>query len=172
MNRCLLRSPILLLFVLAFSLTSHADDVDRQAEVAKRGADVMPFSHTATMHVFTKTTDGGTMSLITKDAADEQQIRMVRAHLQDMQGRFQKGDYSGPSHIHGDDMPGLAQLKAAKPGEIKVSYREVPAGAELHYRTADARLITALHDWIDAQLSDHGKDAMPGHQQQADTPKQ
>jgi len=125
------------------------------------------------MHVFTKTSDGGTLSVITKDAADERQIRMVRAHLQDMRGRFQRGDYSGPSHIHGDDMPGLAQLKAAKLGEIKVSYREVPAGAELQYRTADARLITALHEWIDAQLSDHGKDAMSGHQRQAaDTPKQ
>jgi hypothetical protein len=167
MNSCLLRSTTLLLFVLPCSFPTRADDVDRQAEVAKRGADVMPFSHTATMHVFTKTRDGGTMSVITKDAADERQIGMVRAHLQDMQGRFQKGDYSGPSHIHGDAMPGLAQLKAAKPGEIKVSYQEVPAGAELQYRTANARLISALHDWIDAQLSDHGKDAMAGHQQQA-----
>jgi hypothetical protein len=60
-------------------------------------------------------------------------------------------------------MPGPAQLKAAKPGDIQVLYRELEGGAELHYRTTDAKLISALHDWFDAQLSDHGKDATPGH---------
>jgi len=123
----------------------------------------MPFSHLATMHVFTKTDDGGTMRIVLKDPADAQQIPIVRAHLQDMREQFHRGNYSGPSHIHGDDMPGLAQLKAAKPGEIAVSYHEIVGGAELPYRTTDAKLISALHLWIDAQLSDHGKDAMPGH---------
>lgn len=123
----------------------------------------MPFSHTATVHVFTKSDDGGTMEIVIKDAADAPHIPMIRAHLQDMQERFQKGDHSGPSHIHGDEMPGLAQLKAAKPGAIAASYREIEDGAELQYRTSDPKLIAALHAWIDAQLSDHGKDAMPGH---------
>jgi len=31
--------------------------------------------------------------------------------------------------------------------------------------------VIELHDWIDAQLADHGKDAMPGQPKQAaDTP--
>jgi len=38
-------------------------------------------------------------------------------------------------------MPGLAQLKAAKPGEIATSYRDVEGGAELRYRTAEAALV-------------------------------
>jgi hypothetical protein len=80
-----------------------------------------------------------------------------------MRGRFEKGDYSGPTHIHGDAMPGLAELKAAKPGQIAVSYQDVADGAELEYRTSDPKLVSALHAWIDAQLSDHGKDATPGH---------
>jgi hypothetical protein len=61
-------------------------------------------------------------------------------------------------------MPGLAGLKAAKPGQVSIDYKDVDGGAELTYRTADAKLVAALHQWFDAQLSDHGPDAMAGHQ--------
>jgi hypothetical protein len=163
MSSYLLRATALVSLTLPFSFAGLAQDSSRQDEVAKRGADVMPFSHMATLHVFAKTDDGGTLRLIVRDPADTQQIQMVRAHLRDMRERFEKGDYSGPSHIHGDAMPGLAELKVAKPGQIAVSYQDVADGAELEYRTSDPKLITALHAWIDAQLSDHGKDATPGH---------
>jgi hypothetical protein len=164
MKSYFLRTMLLLGFALSLSLAGHAQNSTRQDEVAKRGADVMPFNHLATLHVFAKTDDGGTMRIIVRDPSAAQQIRMVRVHLQDMQARFANGDYSGPSHTHGDDMPGLGQLKSAKPGQISVSYHEVADGAELQFRTAAANLISALHVWIDAQLSDHGKDAMAGQQ--------
>ena len=60
-------------------------------------------------------------------------------------------------------MPGLAELKAAKPGQAAIGYRDVTGGAELTYRTADAKLASALQSWFDAQVSDHGPDAMAGH---------
>jgi hypothetical protein len=161
--KSLLRATALISLALTFSIASPAQDTSRQDEVAKRSAEVMPFSHLATLHVFAKTDDGGTLRLIVRDPTDTKQIQMVRAHLQDMRGRFEKGDYSGPSHIHGDSMPGLAELKAAKQGQIAVSYQDVADGAELEYRTSDPKLISALHAWIDAQLSDHGKDATAAH---------
>jgi hypothetical protein len=33
----------------------------------------------------------------------------------------------------------------------------------LAYKTPDTSLVAALHPWFDAQLSDHGTDAMGGH---------
>ena len=144
-------------------LLSHAADSQRQAEVAKLGADVMPFSLKATTHIFTKTAEGGTQRVVAKNASDAEQVKLVREHLHGIQAQFLKGDFSGPSHIHGSDMPGLAELKAAKPGQIAIVYRDVEGGAELGYRTTDARLVGALHTWFDAQLSDHGADAMAGH---------
>ena len=157
----------------SMSLTAHAADLPRQAEVAKRGADVMPFSLKATTHIFTRTDQGGTQRVVAKDASDSVQARQVRQHLHDIRRQFQKGDFSGPAHIHGSDMPGLAELKAAKSGAISVAYKDVKGGAELTYRTSDARLVAALHRWFDAQLSDHGADAMQGHQHQhGDMPKQ
>jgi hypothetical protein len=136
---------------------------ERQTEVARRGAEVMPFSLAATQHIFTNTATGGVQRVVARDGADEHQIQLVREHLRDMQARFQRGDFSGPDHIHGHDMPGLAQLAAAKPGQLVVAYREVDGGAELVYRPRDPGLIAALHAWFEAQLADHGADAMAGH---------
>ncbi len=149
--------------LIAFPLMSQAADAQRQADVSRLGADVMPFSLQATTHVFTKTARGGVQRVVAKRAADAWQVKLVREHLKDIQGQFLKGDFSGPTHIHGADMPGLADLSAAQPGSLAITYREVAAGAELTYRTSDAKLVSALHQWFDAQLADHGADAMAGH---------
>lgn len=145
------------------SAPAGAADAQRQAEVAQRGPDVMPFSLKATQHVFTKTPDGGVQRVVARNAADSEQVNLVRGHLRDIQTQFLKGDFSGPTHIHGAGMPGLAELRAAKPGQIDIDYKEVAGGAELTYRTTDAKVATALHTWFDAQVSDHGPDAMAAH---------
>lgn len=138
-------------------------DAQRQAQVAGRGKDVMPFSLAATTHVFTMTAEGGVQQVVAKKSTDAAQVKLVRQHLQEIRDEFLKGDFSGPSHIHGQDMPGLVDLKLAKPGQIGIVYKEVKGGAELAYNTSDASLVAALHKWFDAQLADHGKDAMEGH---------
>jgi hypothetical protein len=153
-----------LAFFATFAVAAQPSDNARQAEVAKRGADVMPFSLAATTHVFTKTADGGIQRVVAKKAADAAQVRLVRQHLREIEAQFRKGDFSGPAHIHGEDMPGLAQLRTAGPGEIAIRHRNVDGGAELSYRTANAGLVSALHAWFDAQVSDHGADAMAGHE--------
>ena len=60
-------------------------------------------------------------------------------------------------------MPGLAVLKAAVPGELRVRYRDLQSGAEIRYSPHDSKLVSALHEWFDAQVADHGTDAMAGH---------
>ncbi len=143
----------------------------RQAVVAERGKDVMPFNLAATTHIFSKTAEGGTQQVVAKKSTDKAQVNLARGHLQEIREQFLKGDFSGPSHIHGMDMPGLAELKAAKPGQISIDYKEVVGGGQLTYKTGDASLVAALHKWFDAQLSDHGKDAVEGHANHADMVK-
>jgi len=135
--------------LVALPLLVQAADGQRQAEVAKLGADVMPFSLKATTHIFTKTAEGGTQRVVAKSAADEQQAKLVREHLRDIQSHFLEGDFSGPTHIHGAEMPGLAELKAAKPGQIAIDYKDIAAGTELTYRTSDIKPSMALHKWFD-----------------------
>jgi hypothetical protein len=162
MNRKMLFLVIAVTASMPF--VAHSADTQRQAEVAKRGADVMPFNLKATTHIFSKSADGGTQRVVAKDKSDAAQVSLVRTHLRKIQAQFQSGDFSGPSHIHGNDMPGLEQLKAARPGEISIVYQDVEGGAELRYRSAHPELVSALHAWFDAQLSDHGTDATAGHQ--------
>jgi hypothetical protein len=138
-------------------------NAQRQAEVSRRGGDVMPFSLSATQHVFSRSAQGGTQRVVARKSSDASQVKLVRQHLQEIRAQFLKGDFSGPAHIHGQDMPGLAELKAAGPGHIAIGYKEVKAGAELSYVTKDVALVAALHKWFDAQLADHGKDAIAGH---------
>jgi hypothetical protein len=135
----------------------------RQEEVATRGAEVMPFKLSATTHVFTKTSTGGLQQVIAKDPADTEQVRLIRAHLEDIATRFRRGDYSGPTQTHGAQMAGLAKLKAAKPGDIRIVYTTSDDGGQIEYFSRSPDLVSAIHEWFDAQLSDHGSDAMAGH---------
>lgn len=110
MTKLLFPAAIMALLLMPF--LASAADPERQTDVAKRGAEVMPFNLKATTHIFTKTPDGGTQRVIAKDASDGQQIQMVREHLRYIQAESQQGDFAGPSHVHGADMPGLSALKA------------------------------------------------------------
>ena len=136
----------------------------RQAEVAARGAQVMPFELAATSHVFTKNRNGGLQQVLVKDPKDKEQLRLVRGHLREIAGRFQARDFSAPARIHGASMPGLEPLAQARPGEITIYYRELFNGAQIRYATSNPALVPALHQWFDAQLSDHGADAHEGHE--------
>jgi hypothetical protein len=75
---------------LSAPLELFAADAERQAEVAQRGAEVMPFSLKATTHIFTKSDDGGNQRVIAKNPSDGVQIRLIRTHLRKIQTQFQR----------------------------------------------------------------------------------
>ena len=161
-----LKSPIAACGVLSLLFSTDlaaAADPQRQSEVAARGAEVMPFKLDATTHVFTKTATGGLQQVVAKDPKDSEQIAMIRVHLGQIAQAFQRRDFSGPTQTHDAQMPGLAKLKAAGPGELTIRYRELANGAQVEYSSRSPEVITAIHEWFDAQLSDHGADAMEGH---------
>jgi hypothetical protein len=143
------------------------EDQTRQEAVAERGAKVMPFSLDATTHVFDATATGGTQRVVTDDPGDREQIRLVREHLRGEANAFQRGDFADPASIHGGDMPGLADLRVGY-RRFTVRYRDLPDGAQIDYRTTDPSLVTAIRDWFDAQLGDHGADAQAGGHSSAD----
>jgi len=101
--------------------------------------------------------------VIIKDSSNAEQIKLIREHLSKISQEFRQGDFSDPAKIHGEDMPGLAELKTATPGQIKIVYNELPNGAEIDYSTDDTKLVEAIHQWFDTQLSDHARHALPGH---------
>lgn len=143
-------------------LPAQAGSPERIKEVAKRGAEVMPFDLKQTRHILTKTETGGMQQVIVRDPANAQQIELIRQHLRKIAEEFGRGDFSDPARIHGEHMPGLAELRSAQPGKLGVHYRELPTGAEIDYSSDDPALIAAVHRWFDAQLAEHGPDALSG----------
>ena len=153
---------VLVGIVIAAGACGNNDETAaRQAEVAARGAEVMPFDLDATTHQFTKTPDGGIQTVTADDPHDDAQIRLIREHLVEERDNFARGDFDDPARIHGMDMPGVAELSAGY-RQISVAYADVPAGAELRYSTADQHLVDAVHAWFDRQLMDHGAHAEAG----------
>ena len=138
----------------AFAVPGGEGNRARQAEVARKGATVMPFDLTRTTHFFDDRKTGGIETITANDKADAKQIGLIRAHLSAEAKRFGRGDFSDPAKIHGQDMPGLAQLAAAG-AKLRVTYKELPAGASLTYASRDKAIVAAIHDWFAAQRSDH-----------------
>jgi hypothetical protein len=158
-------ATVLLLTTVVLGLGACAGNDDplarRRAEVAERGADVMPFDLDATTHTFTKTADGGRQTVVADDPADAEQIALIRAHLAVERDSFARGVFDDPAAIHGHDMDGVAELRAGY-AAVSVEYADRRAGAELVYRTDDPDLVDAIHAWFDRQLMDHGPDAEAG----------
>lgn len=154
-----------LLSIVCFAVPAFSGEAtpERQASVAQRGAEVMPFSLNQTLHVFERTDHGGIQKVVAKQGASPEQVALIRKHLEEIQREFSAGDFSGPSLIHGDDMPGLKEIKEAKAGEIVIKYEDIKDGAQLQFSTDNPDLVHAIHSWIGAQLNDHGHHAMEAH---------
>jgi hypothetical protein len=157
---------IVMLTMLLFAGAVHAGDKASDARldgVAQRGAQVMPFDLEQTVHIFFKTEKGGVQQVVAKEETNAEQIRLVRTHLSEIARKFLKGDFSDPARIHGEDMPGLAELRKAQPGRIKIGYQELANGGQIDYSSDDPGLVQAIHQWFDTQLRDHARHAIPGH---------
>lgn len=119
---------------------------------------VMPFDMSKTLHIFKMTEEGGVQKVIVRNDEDAEQLAPIRMHLRHEAMLFQQGDFSDPMRLHGADMPGLKELQEAA-GQIKVSYEDLPNGGQITFETKDLHLLTAIHRWFGAQLSEHGADA-------------
>lgn len=130
----------------------------KQEQVHDMSHHVMPFDISKTIHVFRMTESGGIQKVLARDPNQTDQILLIRQHLSHEAELFGSGNYSDPTKLHGADMPGIAELRA-NPSKVKVSYSELPAGAQLSFDTTDVSMLTAIHRWFGAQLSEHGADA-------------
>ena len=160
---------VLILFVLSLSLPFLAVAEQNAKEnrldlIELRGIQVMPFSLDQTTHVFTKTVNGGIQKVVVKNDRNMEQIRLIREHLSKTAKEFSQHDFSDPERIHGKDMPGLAELRVAEVGELAVTYSELSNGGRIDYTSEKPELIEAIHRWFDAQLSDHERHAISGHE--------
>lgn len=130
-----------------------------QEHVHGHGHEVMPFDLGKTVHIFRMTEDGGIQQVVLRgDGADPQQVRMIQHHLAMEAADFQQGNFADPAHLHGSGMPGLRELEEGA-SRMQITYRPLPNGGEIRFHARDIKMVTAVHRWFGAQLSEHGADA-------------
>ncbi|HSN17442.1 MAG TPA: hypothetical protein VLV87_04460 [Gammaproteobacteria bacterium] len=94
---------------------------------------------------FQKTTMGGIQQLLAKDPNDKALVTAIRDSMEAEAARFGTGDY-------GKDTPGARYLSMIKPGQLRITYRQVPGGAAVDYQGRDAATIDAIHKWLDVEI--------------------
>ncbi|MDO9106895.1 MAG: aspartate carbamoyltransferase [Methylovulum sp.] len=165
--------PLIIIGLLLTSTTSFAlekANVQQIDDVHQRTQQVLPFDMNQTLQTFSKTVHGGVQHVVVKPAANIREIKRIQAYLLKLANDFRKGDFSDTERIHGANMPGLAQLKAAKTDDIKFEYSALEKGGQIHLTTEYPLLVQALHEWFDAQANEHGNDAIQEHIQHHTTP--
>lgn len=115
--------------------------------LAAIGAPAAPFNNHNSTQVFQKNQSGGFQQVTAKDPNDKALVAAIRSYMEAEAQRFGDGDYSGP-------FKGLRNLKAVKPAQIHIVYRNVQAGAAIDYVGADAAAVDAIHKWLDAEIPD------------------
>jgi len=159
-----------LLFFSTAALALEKTSTEKAAELQKNVQQHTPYALNQTLQTFTKTAHGGVQHVVAKSASDTKQIKLIQAHLRKIANEFSNGDFSASERMHGPDMPGLAQMKKAEKDDIKYEYKALEDGAQIHYTTEFPPYVVALHEWFDAQASDHGNAELPKHTQHHLTP--
>jgi len=157
-----LTATAILSLIITDATLAQPTSPERLNEVTSRGMHVMAFDHQQSQHLFNKTETGGVQQVTVRDAGNSKQIELIRQHMVKISGEFNRGDFSNSEKIHGKDVPGLATLRTAKPGQLDIQYQALSNGAEITYSAEDKALISAIHDWFDVQLADLEHDAMLG----------
>jgi len=159
--------PLVFISFLLLSTSALAVDNAAPKSIVESNKNIQqtlpPYALEQTLQSFSKTAHGGVMHVIAKIDNNISQIKLIQAHLFKLTTAFKQGDFSATERTHGSDMPGLAQLKMAKTDDIKVDYKPLANGAQIHFSSEYPKLVQALHEWLDAQIIDHGNTVIDEH---------
>jgi hypothetical protein len=145
------------LFASPLMTQQPADSVYRSMQ--QRGQQVMGVDQTTSRHGFLSLPDGGRIVLV-RNVDDSAGVARVRQHLHDMQRAFGAGDFSMPMFIHMKTVPGVA-LMAARHDLITYVESDLPNGGALRISTTDSAALSAIHQFLAFQRSEHHAGSVP-----------
>jgi hypothetical protein len=132
----------------------HLKQMQRDAELKKRGALAMGFDQDTTTHHFRSTPTGGSIEVRVKDAADTASRDQIRAHLKEIADAFAKGDFAKPFQTHAEVPPGVPAMQRLKQ-TIRYKYEETADGGAVRITTADPDALKAVHEFLAYQGREH-----------------
>lgn len=124
-----------------------------------RGQQTMGVDQTTSSHGFESLPDGGRIVLV-RNVDDSAGVARIRAHLHDMRRAFGAGDFSMPMFIHMKTVPGVAVM-AARHSLITYTESDLPHGGALRITTTDSVALSAIHQFLAFQRTEHHAGAVP-----------
>ena len=132
----------------------HLRQMQKDADLKRRGGGAMGFDQDKTTHHFRLTPTGGSIAVAANSDADEVSRTQIREHLRAIAGQFADGVFDAPFATHGDVPPGvvaMTRLKAA----ITFSYEDAADGGVVRIETSDCDATRAVHDFLRYQITEH-----------------
>jgi hypothetical protein len=132
----------------------HLRELQKDAELKRRGAAAMGFDQDSTTHHFRLTAKGGAIEVTLKDPLDAAGLEQIRSHLREITGQFAAGDFATPLATHGEVPPGVSMMQDRKTA-IAYAYEDITVGGRVRIVTADATALEAVHDFLRYQIREH-----------------
>lgn len=132
----------------------HLKQMQKDAEMKKRGAEAMSFDQDATTHHFRLAPAGGSIEVTVNDKSDEKTIAAIRGHLRSIAGEFSEGRFDKPFQTHGEVPPGVVEMQASR-RDIAYRYEDLPEGGAVRIETNDATALEAVHAFLRYQITEH-----------------
>jgi hypothetical protein len=143
-------TPIFLVLILFCMQNASKPD----AGVVSRRDHAMGFSHETTAHHFHLSGAGGAIEVTANDAKDINSRDQIRMHLNHIVTMFSNGDFNVPMFIHDKNPPGASPMSKLH-DQIHYKLEETPQGARIEIATANKEALSAIHDFLRFQISDH-----------------
>jgi hypothetical protein len=144
---------VLALALAALGQQNEGSD-DHHPGKTSRGDQAMGFSHEKTTHHFRLFKDGGAIEVLTNDPRDTDSRDMIRMHLAHIAKMFAAGDFDAPMFIHATNPPGVPAMIELR-NQIHYQFEKMDSGGKVTIQTADAKALTAIHDFLRFQISEH-----------------
>lgn len=132
----------------------HLKQMQKEADLKKRGSAAMGFDQQVTTHHFRMTADGGRINVTVNDPSDAENLAQIRSHLREIAAAFANGDFSKAFATHGEVPPGVLTLQELR-GAIQYAYEEVRDGGRVVMTTSDPRALAAAHEFLRYQIREH-----------------
>ena len=149
LNRVL---PVVAIMTMAPVLTVSQN---HHGATDKRGAAVMGFDQALTAHHFRLFTDGGAIDVSVKSASDVKNRDAIRSHLPHIAQMFSQGNFDAPMLVHDSKAVPGTHTMAERKATIRYEYVDTPAGGRVDIVTTDPHSVSAVHDFLRFQITDH-----------------
>jgi hypothetical protein len=132
----------------------HLAQVQKDAELKKRGAVAMGFDQDKTTHHFRLYETGGAIEVVASDPADKPTVDRVREHLKEIASEFARGDFGAPLATHGERPPGVETMQE-RVNALAFRFEDTGAGGRVRITTSDVKARNAVHAFLRYQIREH-----------------